>query len=95
MKNKAFVSPHVPESWFRNLINFCLWNVESWALESGIQLKESGISIAIFGIRNLSSTEKTPEAGTWNPDSTPWNPESKCFLLDSLSTWGYSSDTKN
>ena len=44
MNNMAFVSPHIPESWFRNLLNFCLLNPESWALEYGIQLKESGIS---------------------------------------------------
>ena len=29
---------HVRESRFRNPGNFCLWNPESWALESGIQL---------------------------------------------------------
>ena len=27
--------------------NFCLWNPESWALESGKQLKESGIPLMI------------------------------------------------
>ena len=31
------VSPHVTESGFRNPGIFCLWNPESWALESGIQ----------------------------------------------------------
>ena len=30
-------SPHVRESGFRNPGIFCLWNPESWALESGIQ----------------------------------------------------------
>ena len=96
MNNMAFVSPHIPESWFRNLLNFCL-HVESgipgfeiWNTAQGIRNLK-----AIFGIRKLSSTEKTPEASTWNPDSTAWNPESKCFLLDSLSTWGSSCDTKN
>jgi len=34
-----------------------LWNPESWALESGIQLKESRIPIKIE-IQDLSSTEK-------------------------------------
>ena len=34
-----------------------LWNPESWALENGIQLKESGIPLTI-GIRNPSSTDK-------------------------------------
>ena len=37
--------------------NFCLWNLESWALESGMQLKESGIPLTI-AIRNPSSTDK-------------------------------------
>ena len=31
------ISPHVRESGFRNPGIFCLWNSESWALESGIQ----------------------------------------------------------
>ena len=31
-------SPYVRESRFRNPGNFSLWNPESWALESGIQL---------------------------------------------------------
>ena len=49
MKNwiGARVSPHVRESGFRI----------SWALESGIQLKESGIPLTIR-IQNLSSTDK-------------------------------------
>ena len=38
------VSHYVRKSWFRgNPGNLCLWNPESWALKSGIQLKESGI----------------------------------------------------
>ena len=36
---------------------FCLWNLESWALESIIQLQESGIPLRI-GIQNPSSTGK-------------------------------------
>ena len=43
-------SPHARESGFRNPRNFCLWNPagpECWALESGIQLKESGILLKI------------------------------------------------
>ena len=36
---------------------FCLWNPESWVLESEIQLKESGIPL-IIGIHNPSSTDK-------------------------------------
>ena len=45
------ISPHVRESGFRNPGVFCLWNPESWALESGIQHKESGILLKI-GIQN-------------------------------------------
>ena len=41
----------------RNPANFCLWNPGSWALESGIQFKESGILLTI-GIQNPSSTDK-------------------------------------
>ena len=40
-------SPRVRDSPFRNQQNFCLWNPESRALESGIQLKESGIPLRI------------------------------------------------
>ena len=52
-------SPNVRESRFRNPGNFfpfsgirnhgkfCFWNTESWALESGIELKESGIPLTI------------------------------------------------
>ena len=48
-------------------------------MESGIQLKESGIPLTI-GIQNVRSTAKV-----WNPESTAWNLESKT-VLDSL-TW--------
>ena len=37
--------------------NFCLWNSECWALESGIQLKDSGTPLVI-GIRNPGFTDK-------------------------------------
>ena len=70
---------------FRNLGNFRLCNPESWALESGIQLQESGIPLTI-GIRNPRSTEKDVESSTWNPEPTKLNPVSKT-VLDSL-TWG-------
>ena len=75
-------SPHVRESRFRNPENFCLWNLESWALESGIQLQESGIPMTV-GIQNPSSTEKDLESSNWNPEYMAWNPESKT-VLDSL-----------
>ena len=51
----------IPESGW-----FCLWNPESWALESRILLPESRIPLAIE-IWNLSSTEK--ESGIRNPES--------------------------
>ena len=40
---------------------FLPWNQESWAVESGIQLKESGIPLTI-GIQNQSPSDKD-----WNP----------------------------
>ena len=52
----------------RNPGKFCLWNPEPCALESGIQLKESLISLKI-GIRNPSSTNKRMELQAWNPES--------------------------
>ena len=60
----------------------CLRNPESWALESGIQLKESGILLKI-GNQNPSSTDKDVNPLPGNPESTAWNPERKTFL-DSL-----------
>ena len=44
-----------------NAGNFFLWNLESWALESGIQLNGSGIPLTT-GIQNPRSTHKG-----WNP----------------------------
>ena len=64
-----------PCNGIRNLGKICMWNPESWALESGVQLKESGIPLAI-GIENPSSTDKdwnrvpgirTPWRGIQNP----------------------------
>jgi len=52
--------PHMRESGFQNLGKFCLCNLESWALESGIQFKESGI-------RSPSSTTKNLGSGIHNP----------------------------
>ena len=43
-----------------------MWNPESWALESGIQLKESGIALAI-GNQNPSSNDWNPLPGIQNP----------------------------
>ena len=50
----------------RNTGKFCLWNPEPCALESGIQFKESLISLKI-GIRNPSSPNKRMELQAWNP----------------------------
>ena len=69
-------------------MKFCLRNPKSWALESGIQLKGSGIPLTI-GIQNPSATDKEPgiqylESGIWNSESLmAWNPKSS-FELDSL-----------
>ena len=63
-----------PSKEFRIPGKFCFWNLESLALESGIQLKESGISVTT-GIQNPSFTDKKIR----NPvflDSAAWNPES-------------------
>ena len=49
-----FSFAHVKDSGIRE---FYLGNLESWALESGIQLKESGILLMI-GIGNPSTTDK-------------------------------------
>ena len=54
-------------SGFQNPGNFLFWNLESSALESWIQLNESGIPLKI-GIQNPGSTDRE------------WNPESKSDL---------------
>ena len=53
----------------------CLWNPESWALESGIQLKKSGLPLTIE-IQSPSSTDKDlkPVAGIRNPRRGIQNP---------------------
>ena len=64
-KKKTFIdlprSPFIPYTapcnGIRNLGKICLWNPESWVLESGVQLKESGLPLAI-GIENPSSTDE-------------------------------------
>ena len=37
--------------------NFCLWNPQSWALQSGMQLKESGIPLTTRNPNASSNTE--------------------------------------
>ena len=48
---------HIKESRFQNPENNCLWDPGSWTLESGIQLKESGIRVLLTksGIQYLGS----------------------------------------
>ena len=86
-KKGTFSSPRVRESWFWNPEKFCVWNPKSeknLLVECGIQLKESGIPLAI-GIQNPSSTDKE-----WNPVPAIRNPW-RGTVLDSL-TWGDSVD---
>ena len=52
-------SPHIRESAFQNMSNFCLQNQESWASESEIQLKESRIPL-----KGLESRIQVPLAKT-------------------------------
>ena len=59
-----------------------MWNRESWAFESGKQLKEYGIPLAI-GIQNLRSTDKdswNPVPGIQSPESTAWNSDSNLAM---------------
>ena len=51
-------SARVRESGFWNPWNFCLWNLESWVLECGVQLNESGILLKI-GVQSKVPLEKT------------------------------------
>ena len=70
------MSPHVRDFGIRDIFDRVIRNPggfefgipESWALESGIQLKESGISLTI-GVQNPSSKDKD-----WNPVPWIWNP---------------------
>ena len=61
--------PHVRESEFWNPGNFFLHSLESWSLESGIQLKKSGISLTT-GLHNPGSTDED-----WSPVPWIWNPQ--------------------
>ena len=92
----SYSSPHERVSGFRNQRNvvygirkprkFCLWNLKSCALESGVQLKESGIPLKI-GIQNPSSTCSSDK--DWNPVPAIRNPRRwvQNPRLDCL-TWG-------
>ena len=76
--------PLLMDSGIRKI--FWLWNSESLALESGIQLKESGIPL-MTGIRNQSSTDKdwNPIPGIWNPQRGVQNPRLSWIPFISLS----------
>ena len=81
--------PHVREQGLQNPGNFCLWYPEYWALESGIQLQESGIQLTI-GIQNPSYTDKecNPVIAIQNPRRGIPYPESK-NVLDSVTATLY------
>ena len=59
-----------------------MWNPESWALESGVQLKESGI-LLVIGIENPSSTDRdwNRVPGIRNPWRGIRNPRLSWILL--------------
>ena len=63
-----------PCKGIRNAGKFCLWNPESWTLESVIPLKESGILLTI-GIGQPRSTDK--ESGFWCLESGIHSVESR------------------
>ena len=69
LKYLSIALPHAKESGIRenfacrirNPGKLCFWNLESWVLESGIQLKESGIPLTI-GIKNINSGIRVEES---------------------------------
>ena len=73
LKYLSIALPHAKESGIRenfarrirNPEKLYFWNLESWVLESGIQLKESGIPLTI-GIKDLSSGIRNPRRGIQN-----------------------------
>ena len=50
---------------------FCCGIRNPWALDSGIQLRESGIHVR---------SDWNLDCSTWNPESTAWNPKYKTVL---------------
>jgi len=56
-----------------------MWNPESWALGSGIQLKESGIPLTRFRLESRIQVPPTMTAIQYL-ESTSWNPKSKTVL---------------
>ena len=79
VREYGFRNPRLFACEIRYPRNFCLQNQESWALESGIQLKESGIHRRLVSGIQVSWT-KNPESSTGSQESTAWNPESKTLL---------------
>ena len=69
----------------RNPRKFSLWNPESWALEFGIQLKESGIPQKMWNPEYNFLWHRL-KSSIWNPEFKAWNPESKTILT--FFTWG-------
>ena len=78
------------ESGFRNPGKFFLWNPESWALKSGIQLKESGIPL-MTGIQSPRFIDKdwnpvpgirNPQRGIQNPSRLSWIPLPGAMIID-------------
>ena len=76
--------------WNPETGKICLWNPESWALESGIQLKESRIPLTIE-IQNPSSTDKNwnPVPGIRNPPCGIQNPRLSRIRLHGVRTPSY------
>ena len=81
------LSPHAREYGFRNKRNL---NPESWALESRIQLKKSGIPLTIgFYWKNI----RNPVPGIWNPrrgiqiPSLSWIHLRECFFRLKARAW--------
>ena len=85
------------KSGFRNPRNFFLWNLESWALESRIQLKESGTLLKI-GIQNPNFTikDRNPVPGIRNLGRGIHNPRLSFTLGDysSLSVFHHRNQKK-
>ena len=84
---RLLFSLHVEEIWITDSGNIFLWNLESWALVSGIQLKESGILLKI-GIQNPNFTNKdrNPVPGIRNPGRRIQNPRLSLIPLHGVTT---------
>ena len=68
MGNETFYWHGLRESGFRNRGNVFLCDLESWALESGIQRKESGITTRDWNPESKFHRKRL-ESSTWNPES--------------------------